>query len=305
MNSAGVFTGMLLVAGGTGAVAAAGWKAYSRRQVLAYLSETGGDGMAQEEVSPSFGERVLRPFARQVAGRARSLYPSRYLDRLHHQLLCSGLSTVLSAEEMATIQLVVAALGLVLAIVVAALGGGSPKLRFMLALILALASVLGPSAWLARRLRQRTESIERELPDILDLLTIGVESGLGLEQAMEATCANFDSPMSEELARTLQELSLGLSRHEALENLKHRSESTDLASFVVVLTQADVLGMPIGRVLRTQADEMRERRRSRAREKAAKLPVKIIFPTMFFILPPLMVIIIGPAVASIGKAFGV
>jgi tight adherence protein C len=109
--------------------------------------------------------------------------------------------------------------------------------------------------------------------------------------------------MSEEFARTLQEMSLGLSRQQALENLKERSESTDLVSFVLVLTQADVLGMPIGRVLRSQADEMRERRRARARERAAKLPVKILFPLMCFILPPLIIIVIGPAASAINRAF--
>ena len=105
------------------------------------------------------------------------------------------------------------------------------------------------------------------------------------------------------MARTLQEMSLGLSRQQALDNLKERSESADLISFVLVLTQADILGMPIGRVLRSQADEMRERRRARAREKAAKLPVKILFPLICFILPPLMIIVIGPAAAAIDRAF--
>ena len=305
MNTTGIVAGMALVGFGLSAVLVAAWQARARRGVLAYLSDSDtGPFEEQAEALPSLGERILRPMGRRLSARVRDLYPSRHLDRLHHQILCSGMSGTVTAEEVATIQVAMAGLGALLALLLAAAAGGSLKVRLILALVIALCSVLGPSAWLSRRVQERTNAIERDLPDVLDLLTIAVESGLGLEQAMEATCSNFDSPMAEELKRTLQERSLGLSRQEALENLKRRSESTDLATFIVVLAQADVLGMPIGRVLRTQADEMRERRRARARERAAKLPVKIVFPLILFILPPLMILVLGPAAAAMGRTFG-
>jgi tight adherence protein C len=169
--------------------------------------------------------------------------------------------------------------------------------------LLAMVGLVGPKAWLSGRADKRVGSMERELPDVLDLMTISVEAGLGLEAAIQSVCDDFSSPLSEELARTLQEMNLGLSRQQALENLRARTEVEDLNTFIVVLTQADLLGMPIGRVLRTQADQMRERRRGRAREKAAKLPVKILFPLMMFILPPLMIVVMGPAVAGLISAF--
>lgn len=305
MNTTGVVVGMVLVGAGIVAVLVAAWQARARRGVLAYLSDSETAAYEEDvEALPSIGERLLRPLVRRFTSRIRDLYPSRHLDRLHHQLLCSGLSSTVTAEEVATIQVVAAGLGFLLAVLLGAAAGGSVKVRLVLGLVIVLCTVLGPPAWLSRRVRERTDAIERDLPDMLDLLTIAVESGLGLEQAMEATCSDFDSPMAEELTRTLQELSLGLSRQEALENLKQRSESTDLASFIVVLTQADVLGMPIGRVLRTQADEMRERRRARARERAAKLPVKIVFPLIVFILPPLMILVLGPAASAMARTFG-
>lgn len=305
MNTTGIVVGMVLVGAGIVVVLAAAWQARARRGVLAYLSDSETAAYEEDvEAVPSIGERLLRPLARRFTSRIRDLYPSRHLDRLHHQLLCSGLSGTVTAEEVATIQVVAAGLGLLLSVLLGAAAGGSVKLRLVLGLVIVPCTVLGPPAWLSRRVRERTDAIERDLPDMLDLLTIAVESGLGLEQAMEATCSDFDSPMAEELTRTLQELSLGLSRQEALENLKQRSESTDLASFIVVLTQADVLGMPIGRVLRTQADEMRERRRARARERAAKLPVKIVFPLIVFILPPLMILVLGPAASAMARTFG-
>ena len=103
-------------------------------------------------------------------------------------------------------------------------------------------------------------------------MCISVAAGLGLEQAMQVSCARFESPVCDELRLTLREMELGLSRHDALENMKLRTDIDDLVTFAVVLSQADALGLPIGRVLQAQADEMRDKRRQRAREKAAKVP---------------------------------
>ena len=302
MGSVGIAAGMMLVVGGIAAVVFAGWRSSARSGAMAYLTEDGAAGSeSMGPAIPSFSERVIRPFGQSFAAKVRELYPSQRLDRMHEQLLFAGLSSTLRAEELATIQVVLAGAALLGGIAFSVLAGGSIRIKLFLIVVLAVSGILGPPAWLARKVRERTNGIERDLPDVLDLLTIAVEAGLGLEQAMETACSDFVSPMSEELARTLQEMSLGLSRQRAFENMKDRSQSQDLASFVAVLTQADALGMPVGRVLRSQADEMRSRRRARARERAAKLPVKILFPVIFFILPPLMIIVVGPAAAGIAR----
>ena len=142
-----------------------------------------------------------------------------------------------------------------------------------------------------------------DLPDLLDLMTISVAAGLGLEQAMQVSCARFESPVCDELRLTLREMELGLSRHDALENMKLRTDIDDLVTFAVVLSQADALGLPIGRVLQAQADEMRDKRRQRAREKAAKVPVKILFPLALCFLPAIMIVVLGPIVGPIKHAF--
>lgn len=300
----GMVVGMGMAIGGIGFVAATLQRAREQRARLAFLEESELAYVEEgpvEETAPLV-QRLMRPMADRVTRGIRALYPSTYLDRVHQQLLHAGLATKIRAEELATLQ--VSGVGISVLLAVALMStGGSVKVRLLLIAVLVVASLMGPSAWLARRVRQRTSSIEKDLPDVLDLLTIAVEAGLGLEQAMEAATADFDSAMSEELARTLQEMSLGLSRQAALNNLKQRSMSTDLGTFVLVLTQADSLGMPIGRVLRTQAEEMRERRRARAKEAAGKLPVKILFPLMAFILPPLMIVVLGPAAAQVMKIF--
>ena len=167
--------------------------------------------------------------------------------------------------------------------------------------LLAAMGVFAPVAWLRRKQDERQGSIKRDLPDVLDLLAISVEAGVGFEGAVEVVTRHFDSPLATEFTRTLQEMELGLPRRDALQNLKRRTEVPELSNFVLILVQADALGMPIGRVLRTQAVEMRLKRRAWAREKAARLPVKILVPLTLFILPALFVVILGPAVMSIAK----
>ena len=145
----------------------------------------------------------------------------------------------------------------------------------------------------------RVEAIEKELPDVLDVLAISVEAGVGLEGAIQAVTERFQSPLADELGHMLSEMELGLSRREALQNLRSRTDIPDLNGFVLALLQADALGMPMTRVLQTQAEEMRRRRRGKVREAAAKLPVKILFPLIVFILPALFIVILGPAVIRI------
>ena len=116
-------------------------------------------------------------------------------------------------------------------------------------------------------------------------------------------CDNFSSPLADEFSRTLREMELGLPRREALQNLKKRTEVPELSNFVLTLTQADALGMPVGRVLKTAAEEMRKKRQAWAREKAAKLPVKILFPLVLFIFPAIFVVLMGPAASDIQGAF--
>ncbi|MGH9120808.1 MAG: type II secretion system F family protein [Acidimicrobiales bacterium] len=305
MSSIGVVMGGVLACAGVAGAAAVVIHNRRASTALAYVlddSTVPAPAIPSELDAPAV-HRLFRPLAEAVTHRVRRLYPSSHLDQVHKRLLHAGMSTKLRAEEFVTVQVIAVAVAIATGLALISFGGKNEKLRIILALVLVFVAVLGPSAWLTRRVRQRTSAIERELPDVLDLLTISVEAGLGLEQAMATTCANFDSPVSEELGRTLQEMGLGLSRHRALENLKQRTASTDLSAFVLVLTQADTLGMPIGRVLRTQAEEMRNRRRARAREQAAKLPVKILFPLLLFIFPPLMILVLGPAAAAIFKVF--
>ena len=263
--------------------------------------EGDSDEYAQRMHLP-FLTRVMRPLGAGFVDRVTSLTPGNYVLKVHHQLLLAGLSTSVRAEEFITAQAIATGVGLVLGLLGATLLSlSTPKATLVLVLLPGIGA-LAPSSWLARKVQERQDAILNDLPDVVDLLAISVEAGVGFEGALEIVCAHFDSPLAQELSRTLKEMELGLPRREALQNLKRRTDVPDLANFVLALTQADALGMPIGRILHTQAKEMRNKRRARAREKAAKLPVKILFPLVAFIFPAILVVILGPAMASVSKA---
>ncbi len=250
-----------------------------------------------------FLSRVVRPIAGSVASMFGSLLPSNYRERVHSQLVHAGLAGQYRAEEIIALRVLGAAVGLVLGVLnigTATVGGG------MGLLLLILLPVLGAQlakSWLDRKVEERRNAIRRDLPDTLDLLAISVEAGVGFEGALGVVCDNFTSPLADEFARTLREMELGLPRREALHNLKKRTEVPELSNFVLTLTQADALGMPVGRVLKTAAGEMRKKRQAWARENAAKLPVKILFPLVLFIFPAIFVILLGPAASDIKGAF--
>ena len=246
-----------------------------------------------------FIARVLKPFGSGVLDRVTSMTPKNYVLRIHHQLLLAGLSTSIRAEEFITAQVMATGTGLVLSVLSLTFFELSASKATLVLVLLPGVGAMAPSAWLSRKVEERKESILKDLPDVLDLLAISVEAGVGFEGALEVVCTHFDSPLAQEFSRTLKEMELGLPRREALQNLKRRTEVPELSNFVLALTQADALGMPIGRVLHTQAREMRSKRRQWAREKAAKLPVKILFPLVVFIFPAVLVVILGPAASSI------
>jgi tight adherence protein C len=156
-----------------------------------------------------------------------------------------------------------------------------------------------PELLLHSRAQERSQQITLELADTLDQMTIAVEAGLGFDAAMAKAGQNGRGPLAEELVRTLQDIQLGHPRRVAYEGLAARTDVVDLRRFVRSIIQADRYGVAVGEVLRTQAAEMRMKRRQRAEEKAMQIPVKVIFPLMLCILPVLFIVLLGPAALDI------
>ena len=252
-------------------------------------------------------QRLAQPFLARVAGGARNaasrrlerFLPRQYMENVDLQLAQAGLAGKRRASEQVAAQVGLAlAGGVVLALLLAS--GPPPMLALSLLLLPAMGFIL-PSTRLKKQIRRRSDAIFKDLPDIVDMLAIAVEAGSGFEAALSLVCQQFQSPLTDELRFALHEMELGMPRRQALQGLKQRAELDVVRTLVVCLLQADALGIPIGWVLKTQATEVRARRRAWAREKAAKLPVKILFPLVLFIFPPILALVLGPAAIGFTK----
>ncbi|MDP1795127.1 MAG: type II secretion system F family protein [Acidimicrobiales bacterium] len=303
-----VIIAILVATAGAVAVAAGAYdRLVGNNAAAMYLASMEEPGDVEDEFTRQLALPFLQRATLNIRGSVLPLLqrvtPTGWLDKARHNITMAGMSETLAPEELVTGQVVLGMIGFLLGILAVTMGGLTGGQSVLAMVLLPGVGALLPSVIVKRKATERSEAIFKDLPDSLDLLAISVEAGVGFEAALDVVCSNFDSPLADEFRRTLQEMELGLARKEALQNLKARTNVPALSTFIMALTQADALGMPIGRVLHTQALELRSRRRQWAREKAAKLPVKILFPLVFFIFPAVLVVILGPAYESISGAF--
>ena len=165
------------------------------------------------------------------------------------------------------------------------------------------AAVLGgwslPSFLLSRRITQRYHQIDKELPDLIDLLVVTVEAGVGFVASMRLAAEQLGGPLADELRLTLQEQNMGISTEEAMKHMAQRADTPGIRAFVRAIVQGELLGVSIAQILRNLADDMRKKRKARAEEKAQKAPVKMLFPLVFLIFPALFIVLLLPALISI------
>jgi tight adherence protein C len=255
--------------------------------------EVAGDGSAPQADSRRTGG---------LGALARRLTPGSMVRRLDRMLSKAGRPPAWPLERLLVAKLVLpplfAALGLYY--ISKAAPGSLPVLIGVGATVI---SYFLPELLLHSRGQERSNKIALELPDTLDQMTIAVEAGLGFDSAMARAGKNGKGPLAEEMVRTLQDIQVGQSRRHAYESLGTRTDVPDLRKFVRAIVQADKYGVAIADVLRTQASEMRMKRRQRAEQKAMQIPVKVIFPLMLCILPVLFIVLLGPAALDIVAAF--
>ncbi len=271
----------------------------SLRQLDGYEVENVRD----QELLVPLRTRALLPLLQGLTGLGQRFTPVGYVDGVRQKFIYSGRPSADAVDRFLAIRVVtVAAIPVVfiLAFFVLPLSGKMPFLMFAM---VSLALLLGPDALLNRRVEARQHSMQVQLPDILDLLVISVEAGLGFEQALDRTVKAVPGALSDEFARMLGETRAGSSRGDAMRALEGRTKVSEIRSFVLAILQADTFGVSIGRVLRAQADEMRIKRRQIAQEKAQKAPVKMLIPMVFCIFPALFVVVIGPAAIRIRNNF--
>lgn len=254
----------------------------------------------QEMLAP-MSERVVAPILEGLTGVAQHFTPQGYGEKIAQKLVHAGNPPNLNVDKILVMKL----LGLVSVIVwlpVLIFIQFSGPLLLVGVVVLWGASFLYPDVMVNRIIEDREKQISRKLPDILDLLVISVEAGLGFEQALDRTCTAVPGALSDEFRRMLHEIRIGATRADALRAMADRSNVPELRGFILAMLQADTFGVSISRLLRSQADEMRIKRRLRAQEKAQKAPVKMLFPLVFCIFPSIFVVILGPAMINISRA---
>jgi tight adherence protein C len=169
----------------------------------------------------------------------------------------------------------------------------------ILLLVLIPVSYFLPDLFVRSRIARRQKEIRKALPNALDLLSVSVEAGMGFDIALSKVSSNVSGPLGEEFNRMLKDIQLGLSRKEAFQELNKRTDVPELSTFIVAMTQADIFGIPISKVLKIQASEMRTKRRQMAEEAGIRAPVLLVFPLILCLFPALMTVILGPAAIRI------
>lgn len=244
-------------------------------------------------------ERAVQPLMRSIGERIQRLTPVGMLETLDRRIALVGRPAAWPLDRVLAVKFILAGA----AMVVGALHFfGDPSLgRLVLWLGGSALAFFIPDLQLRAKGAERQKAMQNALPDVLDQMTICVEAGLGFEAAMAKAGTSGEGPLADELVRTLQEMQVGVGRGEALRNLAARNDAKDLRHFTTAMLQAESYGIPVADVLRAQAAELRVKRRQRAEEHAMKIPVKIVFPLVFCILPALFIIILGPAAISISQ----
>jgi tight adherence protein C len=296
-----IFLALLLVFGVVG-----GWfkeKPGVNRSIAVLEALTSAPEEMKGELESSFSDRVLFPLLARSQAMGRRLTPEDASERIREKLELAGNPRGWTVERVMAGKVVGFAVALVVSLVVALLMGVGFLPTLGLVVIASLAGYMAPNMYLYQQTYDRAEKLQRALPDAIDLLTISVESGLGFDAACAQVARNTDGPLAEEFARMLQEMQIGRGRSEALRSLGDRTNLPDLRAFVSAMVQADAFGIPVGQVLRVQSSEIRVKRRQWAEEAAQKVPVKILVPLIFCILPCLFIAVLGPAGISIMNNF--
>jgi tight adherence protein C len=220
---------------------------------------------------------------------------------LRQELVAAGMYTT-NPRALLGYRLLVA---IVPALVLVALGAssGSATLLIVLAIVIVPLGWMVPLVLVRRRARLRHEQVDRQLPELIDLLVVTLEGGLSFSGSMRLAARELDEPLGQELLLTLQEQSMGLDMSDALANLTRRCDTPSTRSFVRALVQGERLGISTGQIMRDLAVEMRKRRRQRAEERAQQAPLKMLFPLIFLIFPTLFIVLLVPAAFEVQKAF--
>ncbi|HKY15666.1 MAG TPA: type II secretion system F family protein [Microthrixaceae bacterium] len=239
-------------------------------------------------------DRIVDPFLASLANRARQLTPSGMTSSIEDRIEMAGATTDWPIERVLAVKVLAGGLGGLMGVVLLVTGFSIP--RVLVGLALAVLGWFIPDLLLLSKAQERSDRLEQELPDALDQMTVSVEAGLGFDAAMSRLAQEGGTEVANEFGRVIQDVQIGVPRQAAMERMLRRANCPSMRHFVTALGQADRLGVPLANALRVLADELREKRRVTAQERAMKMPVKLSFPLVLCVMPALFVVILGPAI---------
>ncbi len=261
----------------------------------------GGYSLREAELGKSVSDRVVGPAAHRLASLALRATPKGSVEETRRKLIAAGKTRADPTRYLAG-KAVIASLFLLFGFLL--LVTGSPMQTCVLVTIGGVVgSFVMPDYYLSLRTRARKEELVSQMPDVLDLLTVSVEAGLGFDAAIAKVCDRMHGPLVEELRIVLHEMRIGESRAKSLKNLADRLDMNETTTFARSIIQADQLGISLARILRVQGQDMRHRRQMAAEERAMKAPIKMLFPIAVFIFPAMFIVILGPAMIQLMKMF--
>lgn len=289
LTAVGLASACVLV---TAAVLVQRQRAVATRRSLVLIQQMGLNQGSSHAMLPGRSSA----FADMVAGLGSWLVPERTRGVLRQRLARAGRVRPEDLQAAVDRKVMYGIIGIGFGVLVGLRFGG---IGWALLVPIALAGFFLPDLLIYNSGLKRTDEIAKELPDALDLLNLCVESGLSLQSALSRVATHQQGPVAQEFGRVLQETQLGVGRSEAFDALGKRSQQPDMERFAAAMVQVDRLGVPIASVLREQANQMRVKRHSRARELAQKVPVKILGPLLLCFLPGLFIVVLGPAVVNV------
>ncbi len=257
----------------------------------------------ESELNQPLFVRVVRPILDDISRVILKITPKEFKAAFEKKVIKAGNPFNLSMKDWINMQVIIVVILPFITAGICYYLGLDIRSIFFIGITEICLGLLFPNLVLNKQIAQRQKKILNSLPDVLDLLTVSVEAGLGFDGALAKVIDKMPGPVADEFENVLQEMKVGKQKRDALKDMAERVGIHDLTTFVGSIIQADQLGVSIGNVLRLQSEQMREKRRQRAKEKAMKAPVKMLIPMVLFIFPTIFSVLIGPVIIKVIYTF--
>jgi len=257
----------------------------------------------EEEFNQPLLSRLLKPLADDITKILLRITPREIISNFEKKIMMAGYPYNFTVKEWTNLIVGIALFLPLMTVVIGVIWSADPLRVILMMGLEVISGLLMPNLILTKKMQKRKNEILKTLPDVIDLLTVSVEAGLGFDGALSKVVEKAQGQTAREFTMVLQEMKMGKPKKEALKEMSSRVGLTDMTTFIGAIIQADQLGVSIGNVLRIQSEQMRQKRRQRAQERAMKAPIKMLIPMVIFIFPTIFTVLIGPVIIKMVDMF--